>query len=1471
MSQNIIYKLNTTTNTPTKISNNFPVKENQQFDITFFYAPYGTNAVKVKYNPQKFQSLTNVNPIPPLKMTRETDTDIINEIVHEEEQEANWSLYYLPIGYGISGILQSFRATQYGISFQQIDMEIEADEYLGEYATDSTVTATIDTELKAEYPSASANDYVNVFQTTTQEYTSWRFNPDSSGDWVDYGSIINETVIGNTVETTETFKATTLSNNDFNMGTPEAQAQVLNTIYAELEQLNTTLAAITGDLSGVMTVADYDTVVGSNQSVKYARNLLKSDLTTSKSADDIVTAVEQVENKGSANTVVPLNASSKIDRTYLPEGVKVFKGDFGAVAGDLPTSGVEIGDTYRCDSDDYTSTVSGLTYDTNDTATWNGTSWITNQSGAVDTVNSVAPDANGDVLLEADDINRAGGAKTIEQSFLDLESGKAFTDLTDTPSAYTDKGNFNVKVKSDASGIEFGRPNNNSSTSVESGCLIEAGTNPNTFKINSGTLIFVDTSGSFPVTFTVDYPGEDNITPTLQVNSYVTYVTLSYDSGTETFTVNQRFTEPTSKQRRTEVVIGEIYSFDATTISVQDVRHISTQPLNQSYDFHSRLAKKEGLVISGSSGATTFTQSAGKLVGAGINSANDIDDPNVKSVTAQSPVTYYLVYRNGTGGLTLSAGATTFDPDQYDDGSGTPQTISPSTPATNHHFYIGKNGFVYIFLGQTLYGSFQDAINGQITDTLQGYDTELLKNAVNISIVSMLRNATDFSNSAQADFYTPAVTGGGGGGSTGSVEDVNVSITATTTNISGATLDLMLEDVDTEFTPDYQTDTLDGSTGEFTNATKPTIAPLQSYVGRTLEELVSNPNFDDGTTGWGLSAASNSVTDGILSNTGNGTSRSAFAIHVTSAPVDITQNYVSKIRFRVTNSDCTELNVIFDGTTGGTNKTVIQQLTPTINQWYELDVLDTLPSDATGDFRILIQHVYADSATANGKVMEVDYVYAIPLPSDLTTAQEVVDRITTLDYGLNYIGMPKTYTASNYAQIIQDYYTAQGKVDGDTVEGNFIITTGLNKVNPRDYTVIDTNWTQVDNVKLSVGETYTSRSLGNRIKIATVTGAGAGDTLIDSSTETATFTWTQTAEDNYNIFYRNIGVDFEANEVQIEKGTSATTYTPYEAQLVHIPEMHGIGGVYDTLDTQKYVKYTIQEDDIIVLDTSPSNTDIVYFVLPSDAITPQDNVTGKLLIENKSETVVANFNNASYVGSFYASSGSGGTIRFIVANGEYASLAEAKTDLAGITVIYELDTYISRTLPISGQLITGDTYTYEQVGNVIEEFGAITAQNNAGIVQGHDKAINELVNDVQELENTTSRMPVYRVLYDTPINAQLRGDTPITYYELLDDIDNYDEFKIYLGTSSGDTDDIKLLASPISSGDGAILEWTTTKGTTSKIIKSLRIQRRSDPDVSPDEISVVEGESVSIAFATGVHTNTDDSSLYINKIIGIKY
>jgi len=270
MSRVIMYKLDTGDNSLTKITDVTPIKENNQIDIAYFYAPYGTDMTKVKFLPQRFFDLTNVNPIPAFKMTRETDEEVVLALVPEASQESNWSLYYFPIGLGISGILKSNRATKYDIGFQRYEIDINDEDYLGEFATAETVAATVNAELKVAYAAAVADNYVNVYQTTNNVYKSWEFD---GADWAIQSTVFNEGLIENTLAYRETFKAAVLSNDDFNTGDPSELALVLNAIYAELADINTVLASIIGVQGDLMAKADYADEGTAEDSVKFARNV----------------------------------------------------------------------------------------------------------------------------------------------------------------------------------------------------------------------------------------------------------------------------------------------------------------------------------------------------------------------------------------------------------------------------------------------------------------------------------------------------------------------------------------------------------------------------------------------------------------------------------------------------------------------------------------------------------------------------------------------------------------------------------------------------------------------------------------------------------------------------------------------------------------------------------------------------------------------------------------------------------------------------------------------------------------------------------------------------------------------------------------------------------------------------------------------------------------------------------------------
>jgi len=309
--RNIILKLDIGSGVLTKLIDTNPIKENQYGDIYWLYAPYGTNVAKIKFFPQKFFDLTGVNPIPALKMFQETDEEVLTAIIPEGDVETGWSLFYYPIGLGISGLVKSNRATQYDVSFEELEVDNTDEDYIGEYATASTVDATVSTELDVAYPLAVEDDYVNVYQTslTTDQYNSWML---VSTTWVNQDELLNEEITSNTLAYRETFKATTLSNDDFNMGTPSEQALVLNQIYSELAELQAQYDSLVGGAALFMEIEDYDTEGTATLDVKWSRNMR-----TSVGVDES-TALEVSTTVGRVNQDVKTTASPSFVEVTAP-------------------------------------------------------------------------------------------------------------------------------------------------------------------------------------------------------------------------------------------------------------------------------------------------------------------------------------------------------------------------------------------------------------------------------------------------------------------------------------------------------------------------------------------------------------------------------------------------------------------------------------------------------------------------------------------------------------------------------------------------------------------------------------------------------------------------------------------------------------------------------------------------------------------------------------------------------------------------------------------------------------------------------------------------------------------------------------------------------------------------------------------------------------------------------------------------
>lgn len=148
---------------------------------------------------------------------------------------------------------------------------------------------------------------------------------------------------------------------------------------------------------------------------------------------------------------------------------------------------------------------------------------------------------------------------------------------------------------------------------------------------------------------------------------------------------------------------------------------------------------------------------------------------------------------------------------------------------------------------------------------------------------------------------------------------------------------------------------------------------------KTLTNLISNGNFAD-TTGWASGNANLTAADNVLSITGTGASASPEANQNTN--LDCAENKIiyAKCLARVTNAVSSAMRIVIFGTTGGA-ALLTAQTSPVQNTWYTLSGNLTLTAAFTGKVQPDVYSMYADAATANGKVLQVKKFILLDLTS----------------------------------------------------------------------------------------------------------------------------------------------------------------------------------------------------------------------------------------------------------------------------------------------------------------------------------------------------------------------------------------------------------------------------------------------------------------------------------------------------------
>ena len=225
------------------------------------------------------------------------------------------------------------------------------------------------------------------------------------------------------------------------------------------------------------------------------------------------------------------------------------------------------------------------------------------------------------------------------------------------------------------------------------------------FDITDGQGYLVDlTNPNIPTYNEVTWSGKTGITPTFasSINSRI-YIDVNGD-------VQQQLADFSCQDMRQKIVIGVVTTQDTVNVSgLTDESHdvagsYLTSDMSLFLDVMS-----SGNLISPNGANLSLNRGAGETYQQNINRDIDALCPNIQTDSPSTLLTFNRIYSNGSGGFILELGQTTLNVDQFDDGSGTLQTLSPNRFQNQYVYYLAGSGLHVAQYGEKEYQTIDDA------------------------------------------------------------------------------------------------------------------------------------------------------------------------------------------------------------------------------------------------------------------------------------------------------------------------------------------------------------------------------------------------------------------------------------------------------------------------------------------------------------------------------------------------------------------------------------------------------------------------------------------------------------------------------------------------------------------------------------------------------------------------------------------
>ena len=142
-----------------------------------------------------------------------------------------------------------------------------------------------------------------------------------------------------------------------------------------------------------------------------------------------------------------------------------------------------------------------------------------------------------------------------------------------------------------------------------------------------------------------------------------------------------------------------------------------------------------------------------------------------------------------------------------------------------------------------------------------------------------------------------------------------------------------------------------------------------TFASAIDDNLLPSGNFEN-TTGWSSYASNLAVASNTLSATATGSASYFEAYRTSIISASKNRKYLVKARMRTTDIGATIMYLFLAGTNSGYLVSTVAT-SPVQNQWYDAEYIFTVDATITGNLKFGYRCGFADSATANGKIMEL--------------------------------------------------------------------------------------------------------------------------------------------------------------------------------------------------------------------------------------------------------------------------------------------------------------------------------------------------------------------------------------------------------------------------------------------------------------------------------------------------------------------